>query len=150
MKTRLNVFLAVLVLVAIVLTRPPAERQARAQTGGYLARVNSWNVGSITSGNAILASNFTATQAASVFRITVVLGSSAPIALYTTDGTHTFTSWLNGATNLSAGCVYTFTTGARNSGAPGGGTGPTAFNFVVGSATTVPYLWVDEVTGSVD
>lgn len=152
MKKSLPWLVALVLAFAGLFRGYESPRAAHGQSaGGYHPVVNSWNVGSVTSGNAILASNFVGSQPASVFRITVVLGSSAPLAVYTTDGTHTFTSWLNGATALSAGCVYTFTTGARSASAPGGvAGGPTGFNFKVGSATTVPYLWVDEVTTGSD
>lgn len=152
MKTRLAAFLLAVVVALAVMTRPPAEREARAQSGGGTTPlVNAWNVGSVTSGSAVLGANFKPLSAASVLRITAVLGSTAPLSVFVTDGTHTFTVPLNGGTALTAGCAFTFTIGCRLSTAPGGvAGGPTGYNFVVGGTTTVPILWCDEVVGAVD
>jgi hypothetical protein len=147
MKSRLLAFLLAVAVAILVMTRPPAQREAHAQTG-LLGRSTAWNVSSVASGGLVFVSSQTTTQAFSAVRMTVVLGSSVPLSVVWSDkANHTFTSYLNSGTALSAGAAYTFVFGARNSTAPGGVTGPNAFNFVVGGPTTVPLLWCEEVTG---
>lgn len=144
--------LAVIAVALFGLPGPPG-RVAHAQSGGggIVLTASGWNISSVTSGSAVFSTNLKPSQAGSVMRICVVLGSSVPLAVYETDGTHTYTSYLNGGTALTAGCYYTFVIETRNANAIGGpSSNPTAFNFIVAGATTVPVLRVTEVIGAVD
>lgn len=124
-------------------------REANAQADAAIVPlVSGWNIGSVSSGSAVLSTDFKPTRTTSVFRIAVVLGSSAPLSIRETDGTHTFTSLLNGGSNLSAGTCFTFVWESRFSATSG--LQPNGFNFIVGSPTTVPIIRVTELTGSVD
>lgn len=154
-RFRLLVAPVLLVLFALYLALPGhAVKQAHAQQqgAGMILTASGWNISSVTSGGTVFATNLTAKTPGSILRICVVLGTAAPLSIFETDGTHTFTSYLNGGTALTAGCYYTFLIEARCSTPPGGPTSnPTAFNFVVGGPTTVPVLRVTECTsGSVD
>lgn len=154
MRSRLALLLVCLSLAAAGIFGMPSPpgRKAYAQSGngGIVLLASGWNISAVTSGNRVFATNLVPSQAGSVIRIAVVLGSSVPFAVYETDGTNTATSYFNGGTSLTAGCVYTFVYEVRNKNAIGGPTAnPTAFNFVVGG-TTVPVLRVTEVIGPVD
>ena len=152
-------------LLSHAIWRPASH--VRADSTGLVAVVDGWNIASVASGANVLTTNVKTSQAASAIRITVVLGSSVPFGIYETDGTHSFSSYLNGGTALTAGCYYTFVIGARYSGAIGGrtqsgaggatvtvgnvsGTTPNAHNFFVGGPTTVNVLREEEVVGGVD
>jgi len=152
-------FLAIVLALVVVgfavfgLPSPPGKK-AHAQAGapGYILLASGWNIGSVTSGTAVFGTNLKPTQAGSVIRIGVVLGSSVTLAIYETDASgHTFTSLLNGGTALTGGCLYTFVWEARNSAAIGGPTAnSTGFNFIVGGPSAVPVLRVTECTSGVD
>lgn len=151
MKTRLMIL--ILALAGISMAYQPQVKKAAAQNGGGMFILASgWNISSVTSGQPVFVTNLVPKQSGSVIRIGVVLGSTAPLAIYETDGLgHTFTSWLNGGTALTASSLYTFVWEARSTNAPGGPTlNSTAFNFVVGSATTVPILRVTECVSGID
>jgi len=145
------VIFALVVGLASFLSLPTRQAHAQASGGGIVLLASGWNISAVTSGSAVFGTNLKPTQAGSVLRICVVLGSSVPLAVYETDGTQTFTSYLNGGTALTAGCYYTFVVELRCATAIGGpASNPTAFNFVVGGPSTVPILRATEVLGSVD
>jgi hypothetical protein len=140
------------VLVGVDVSRRPGI--VHAQVGGPIQLASGWNIGSVSSGVSVFASNLVPQQTVTMCRIAVVLGSSVPLSIKETDGTHTFTSPLNGGTALTAGTCYTFVWELRlgnGKGSPSNpGAGPTGFNFVVGGASTVPILRVTEIDGAVD
>lgn len=153
------------VLFTVSALRPTGH--VRADSTGLVAIVDGWNISSVSSGANVLTTNVHTSQAASALRITVSLASSVPFGVYETDGTHAFSSYLNGGTALTANCEYTFVIGARYSGAIGGrtqsgaggatvtlgnvsGTTPNALNFFVGGPTAINKLRAEEVVGGVD
>ena len=152
MKTRILIVILILAIAGLVATHDPPMRRAHAQDTGAIILSSGWNISSVSSGNTVFASNVVAKQAGSVLRIAVVLGSAAPFSIkeFGSDGTN-FTSYFNGGTALSAGCMYTFVWESRCKTAIGGSNpGPLSFNFVVSSPTTVPILRVTECVGGVD
>ena len=138
-------------LASLLGLREPRHAHAQVGDGTLLDQASGWNISSVASGGTVFATALKTSRAVSCIRIGVVLGSTAPLSIQETDGTHTFTSYLNGGTALTAGCMYTFVWETRNANAPGGvAGGPTTFNFVVGGPTTVPVLRVTELIGGVD
>lgn len=144
------IVLALASFVVAALSLSPPARIARAQGSDFsiVPLVDGWNISSVTSGSAVLSSSFHPNKRTAAIRIGVVLGSSAPLSIRESDGTRTFTSYLNGGTNLSAGTMYTFVWETRYF--TDGASGPSTYNFIVGSPTTVPILRVTQVDGAVD
>jgi hypothetical protein len=142
-REKLLLVLWLTLLAAFIHPSPAAHAQPEGGTVRPLASV--WNRGSTNASTNLLTSSV-AVSGASVIRIGVVLGSSVKLSIVETNGTQTFSSFLNGGTALAAGTLYTFVWEGRAKD----GTNNITFNFQMDGTSTVPILRVSEVIAPVD
>lgn len=143
-RTILGLLVALCVGVAMFghLTRPPALREARAQTTNETSDLGSvWNLTAPGSG-LIFTTAKRPLAAVSAFRLSVTLTTSSVFSVQEYDGTTTFVSDFNSGTALSAACTYTFVMESRKTTPAGAAL---QYNFKVAAGVVVRELRVTEV-----